>query len=329
VVSWRRVVPPPPLNATAPSLRRVVWVLFDDLDPRVVFEVRPAGLALPELDRLRAHALYADAAQPPAQTIDVSMPALVTGRRVASVATVSADDLELRFADDKPGRWSAQPTVFSRARALGYNTAVIGWHLPYARVFAGAANVAHWWPSVAYDGTRGETFGEALHRQWASLTPPVHLRALYAERLAALGDLALRTASDDRLGLVLLHLPIPSLPGVYDPVNGRLTSWSFAGPEPEYLDNLELVDRFVGELRRGLERRRLDDRTWIVVSSARARPGGDGRVPFVVQAPDREAAHVDGSFSTVVTQDLVVSILRGSLEDTDGVVRRLARPAIP
>jgi hypothetical protein len=112
-------------------------------------------------------------------------------------------------------------------------------------------------------------------------------------------------------------------------VNGRLTSWSFAGPEPEYLDNLELVDRFVGELRRGLERRRLDDRTWIVVSSARARPGGDGRVPFVVQAPDREAAHVDGSFSTVVTQDLVVSILRGSLEDTDGVVRRLARPAIP
>ena len=326
---WRRAVPSPPLNATAPSLRRVVWVLFDDLDPRVVFEARPAGLALPELDRLRTHALYADAARLPAPTIDVSMPTLVTGRPVVSVAPVSGDDLELRVADDKPVRWSAQPSVFSRTRALGYNTALVGWHLPYGRVFAGGVHAVHWWPSIAYDRTRAATFAEAFTRQWASLALPVYLRHLYAERLAAIGDLALRTAADGRFGLVLLHLPIPSLPGVYDPVNGRLTTWRFGGDGAEYLDNLELVDRFVGELRRGLERGRLDDRTWIVLSSARPRSGADSRVPFLVRAPDGEAAHADGSFSTAVTQDLVVSILRGSVADTDDVGRWLARvPAL-
>jgi hypothetical protein len=325
-VPWRRVAPaPPPLNATAPSLRRVVWVLLDDFDPRVAFEARPAGLALPELDRLRGHALYADAARLTTPTTDVSMPTLVTGRRVLSVAPVSADDLELRVAGDKPARWSAQPNVFSRARALGYNTALIGWRLPYARVFAGTVHAVHWWPSLAYDRTRAETFGAALTRQWASLALPVHVRRLYAERLAAVGDLALRTATDGRFGLVLLHLPIPALPGIYDPVNGRLTAWSFRGADAGYLDNVELVDRFVGELRRGLERGRLTDRTWVVLSSAQARAGSDGRVPFLVRAPDGDAAHADGAFDASVTQDLVISILRGSTADTDDVVRWLAR----
>ena len=328
-VPWRRAVPAPPLNATAPSLRRVVWVLLDDFDPRVAFEARPAGLALPELDRFRAHALYADAALLSAPTIDVSMPTLVTGRRVVSVTPASGEDLELRVADDKPARWSAQPNVFSRARALGYNTALIGWHLPYARVFAGSVHAVHWWPSIAHDRTRAETFGEAFRRQWASLALPVHLRRLYAERLAAAGDLALRTATDGRFGFVLLHLPIPSLPGVYDPVNGRLTTWSFSGADAEYLDNLELVDRFVGDLRRGLDRGRLADRTWVVLSSAQSRAGADGHVPFLVRAPDGDAAHVDAAFDVGVTQDLVISILRGSTADTDDVVRWLARVPAP
>jgi hypothetical protein len=328
-VPWRRTAPPPSLNATAPSLRRVVWVLLDDLDPRVAFEARPAGLALPELDRLRAHALYADAVRLPALPIDVSIATLVTGRRVLSATAISGDDLELKVADDRPARWSAQPNVFSRARALGYNTALVGWHLPYARVFAGGIHVVHWWPSIAHDRTRADTFGEAFTRQWASLAPPVYVRRLYAERLAAAGDLALRTATDGRLGFVLLHLPIPSLPGVYDPVNGRLTTWSFGGADAEYLDNLELVDRFVGDLRRGLERGRLTDRTWVVLSSARSRTGADGRVPFLVRAPDGDAAHVDSAFDARVTQDLVISVLRGSTADTDDVVRWLARVPAP
>jgi len=325
IPSWRRAAAPPSLNATAPSLRRVVWVVLEDLDQRLTFEARPAGLALPELDRLRDESLYADAAYAPAPTTDVSLPALITGRRIVSVAPASVDDLELRFADGKPVRWSTQPHVFSRARALGYNTALVGWHLPYARVLAGSLNVAEWQPSVAYDQTRGDTCGEAMRRQWQSLAPPLHVRRLFAERLSAVGDTALRTATDGRFGLVLLHLPLPGAPGVYDPAAGRLTTWSFAGPEAESLANLELVDRFVGELRRGLERARLDDRTWIVLSAARPRPGAEGRVPFLVRAPEGEGPHLDDAFDTRATQDLVVGILRGSVLDAEGAARLLVR----
>jgi hypothetical protein len=334
---WRRVEPAP-LNVQPPSLRRVVWLLFDELDQGLTFEARPPGLELPELDRLRRESLFADAAHPPAGTTDVAMPALITGRPVVAVVPVSPNDLELTFADGKTGFWSAQPNVFSRARVFGYDTAVVGWQLPYPRVLGSSLGAAAFRPSVAHEQARGDTVSAALRNQWGSLVPPLHVRRLAAERIADLGDLAIRTASNGRFGLVMLHLPLPHVPGVYDRATGRLTPWNFTGTEAEYLDNLALADRAIGELRRALERGRLLDRTWIVVSSDRwwrasRRPDGqvDRRVPFLVRPPDGgRAVHVDGAFSTLGTHDLVLAILRGSIADTDGAAAWLRRyPSAP
>jgi Sulfatase len=223
--------------------------------------------------------------------------------------------------------------VFSRARVLGYDTALIGWHLPYPRVLASSLGAADWRPSVAYEQTRGDTLGEALRNQWGSLAPPAHVRRLSAQRFAELGDLAIRAATDGRFGLVLLHLPLPQPPGIYDRATGRLTPSNFAGEEAEYLDNLALVDRVIGELRRGLQRARLGDRTWIVVSSDRwwrasKRPEGqvDHRVPFLVRPPDGgRTVHVDDAFNTLGTHDLVLAILRGSVTDGAGAATWLTR----
>jgi hypothetical protein len=320
---WRWV-DPAPLKRTAPSLRRVVWIVFEELDQRITFEARPIGLELPELDRLRRESLYADAARPPAGTTEVTIPALITGRPIIAVAPMNPRDLELTFKDGKTAQWSAQPNLFSRARTLGYDTALIGWHLPYPRVLGNSLGLAHWRPSVAYEQARGDTFSQALWNQWASLAPPLNQRRLFSERVAELVDLAVRTAIDDRFGLVLLHLPIPREPGIYDRSSERLTAWNFSGNGGGYFDNLALADRLIGELRRWLDRARLGDRTWIVVSSSRSWRASksydgqiDDRVPFLVRPPDGgRARHVDVAFSTLATHDLLLAILRGSISDT-------------
>jgi hypothetical protein len=329
-----RRVEPTPLKASAPSLRRVVWVVFEELSQDVTFDNRPPGLELPEFDRLRRESVYADAARPPAGTTELSMPALITGRPVVAVAPSSPNELDLTFADGKTARWSQQPNVFQQARVFGYDTAMVGWHLPYPRVLGASLGMADWRSSTAYEQTRGETVARALRAQWSSLLPPVHVRALAAERLAELGDVALRTATDGRFGLVMLHLPLPQPPAVYDTATGRLTAWSFAAPEAAYLDNLVLADRVLSELRRGLERARLGDRTWLVVSSARwwrAATPVDHRVPFLVRPPDGgRAAHVDGAFNTLGTRDLVLAILRGSIGDAADAATWLRRyPSTP
>jgi hypothetical protein len=332
---WR-LVDPAPLKRTPPSLRRVVWVVLEELDQRVTFEARPPGLELPELDRLRRESLYADGARPPAGATEVSMPALITGRAVVAAVPFSPNDLELTFADGKTGRWSAQANVFTRARTLGYDTALIGWHLPYPRVLGGSLGVAHWRPSAACESARGTTFGETVWNQWASLAPPLNVRRLSAQRFEELGHLAIRAATDGRFGLVLLHLPAPQPPGIYDRATGRLTAWNFAGPAASYLDNLALADRMLGELRRGLERSRLGDRTWLVVTSSRWWRAatqydghGDPRVPFLVRPPDGgRAVHVDTGFNTLAAHDLILAILRGSVSDTADAATWLARQPV-
>ena len=57
-------------HATAPPLGqkrapRVLWVVLDEWDQRLTFVNRPAGLQLPELDRLRRESFHADNAAPP------------------------------------------------------------------------------------------------------------------------------------------------------------------------------------------------------------------------------------------------------------------------
>jgi hypothetical protein len=324
---------PAPLSRPAPSLRRVIWLVFEELDQRITFEARPAGLELPELDRLRRESLYADAARSPADTTEVTIPALITGRLVAAVTPMNPADLELTFSDGKTGRWSAQPNVFSRARTLGYDTALIGWHLPYPRVLGKSLGVADWRPSAAGEQARAATFGEALRNQWATLAAGANLRRLASRRADELAYLAIRTASDDRFGLVMLHLPVPQPPGIYDRTTESLTAWNFR--REGYLDNLALADRVVGELRRRLDRARLGDRTWIIVSSTRSWRGSkhydgqtDDRVPFLVRPPSGgRAMHVDVAFSTLVTHDLMLAILRGSISDTNDAATWLARQA--
>jgi hypothetical protein len=330
---WR-LADPKPLARTAPSLRRVVWLVFEEWDQRVTFEARPAGLELPELDRLRRESLYADGARPPAGTAEVSMPALITGRPVVAVAPLNPNDLELTFADGKKARFGAHPNVFSRARTLGYDGALIGWHLPYPRVLGGSLARADWRPSAAHEAARGDTFGETLLSQWASLVPPANVRRLSVRRFGELGELAMRAATDGRFGLVLLHLPLPHPPAIYDRATGRLTPWQF-GSEG-YLDNLALVDQVVARLRRGLDRARMGDRTWLVVTSDRwwATPSGhdghvDHRVPFLVRPPDGgRPTHVDTPFNTLAAHDLVLAILRGSIGDTREAAAWLARQPV-
>jgi len=314
---------PAMLHSAAPDQPRVVWIIFDELDRRVLFDARPDVVALPEFDRLRREALDATNSFAPAGTTIFSMPALTIGRSPAAVSPVSASDAKLLWQDDgKETTWATASNVFTRARSLELNSAIVGWYLPYDRVLASSANQIDWIPSSAEEQARAPDLLGSMFNQIGTIAPFLHVRRLSVQRIGWLLERSVAAAADTNFHLLFLHLPPPHKPGIFEPETGRLTAYNFSTVRG-YLNNLLLADRVLGQLRRAIKQSGAGDRTWILVSSDhwwRESHFFDGRtdtrVPFILKAPrDSRGLTYGAAFNTVVSQGLILAILRREVRD--------------
>jgi hypothetical protein len=121
-------------------------------------------------------------------------------------------------------------------------------------------------------------------------------------------------------GLILLHLPPPHTPGIYLPNEKRFTYWPMSRVTG-YKCNLALADLDLGEIRRAMEGSGEWDKTWVIISADHSRQQVvadqslvDHRVPFIIKPPGRnEQVTYAPSINTVLTHDLILSILRGEV----------------
>ena len=321
----------PPLNSNKEGARRVVLLVFDELDQRKAFVERLAGLELPEFDRLREQAIFATAAYPPGSDTLWSLPALTVGKQVSGALALrpNALNLTLKGSNEEVG-WGTLPNIFSAARADGFDTALVGWYHPYCRVLGSSLTSCFWEPVVdAISPLRGKPTVRKSMSYWAETAlfrVPGMFRLFESryetERCEAHKEQYLRILEQAKMvarkreyGLTLLHFPIPHHPFIYDRSRNALSS----DPYRTYDDNLVLADRTLGELRREMEAAGLwDDTTIIVTSDHWWRTPKDGkvdkRVPFIMKlARQNEGVTYDGAFNSVVTSQLIHTILNGDL----------------
>ncbi len=311
----------PPTRAVAVGQPRVLWIIFDETDQRLVFDQRPPGLRLPEFDRLRRESLYASNAYAPGDSTILSMPALISGQRIAAASIRNASDLTVTLADSGDVRaWSQLPSVFSSAHDLGVNTALVGWAHPYGRVLGAGLNYCAWHPIPMFEPAQGSTLAATLLGQLGGLAGTLHLRQVYVDICRTTFAESLSVVTNATYGLVLLHLPPPHKPGIYRPDKDQFTIYGMPKAEG-YFNNLALADRFLGKLRRALERAGLWDKTWLLLSAdhswreSRLYDGRrDLRVPFVLRAPGQAKSMVySPQINTLLTHDLILAILRGEV----------------
>ena len=350
---------------------RVLWVIFDELDYRAAFSSRPSSVEMPELDRLRTESIMATNAYPPAMVTMRSIPALVTGRLVVDARASNYDELALTYdGASETAPWSRQPNIFSRTREIGGSSAVAGWYHPYCRVI-GRDLTRCLFTGLVYENemdARNQRVSQSMlkHFRMVGLTAPVIRNILpeslksdlnvdlnfnhksdkwkfaYVESMKRITQEGAAAATDGALSLIMLHFPSPHFPYVYD---RRKDDFAFDGGH-DYFDNLELVDRTFGTLRRAMERAGQWDDTVVLVSSdhwwkfdqwQRVQPlteeersvtsgGVDYRVPFILKLKrQRESVIYQPSFNTVLSQDLLLALLRDELHTPPDVTAWLDR----
>ena len=155
-----------------------------------------------------------------------------------------------------------------------------------------------------------------------------HIKAYQACCRAAIPVVANRG-----FNLILIHWPVPHMPGIYSRCQGDL-DYSGRGT---YIDNLALVDRTLLEIRRAMETAGVWDSTTVLLSAdhfyrnATLLDGkSDHRVPFLLKlAGQTTRSDYKRPFNTVVTHDLVLAILRGELQEPESVARWLDHRSKP
>jgi hypothetical protein len=322
-----------PTTTSGPRSRTVI-LLFDELDYRIAFDERPAGLSLPEFDRFRREAWWADQAFPAAGNTLHSIPGLLSGRRATTVTKAGASELRIRFRGSQaPVSWRDTPTLFTDARERGERTAAAGWYHPYPRVLGHDLDDATWETFYYWHDRPARPMPEIMLHQAAlaqilgpqagpSLFGKHHTRS-YERLLAA----ATRLTTDPELDLVYVHFPVPHLPGIYDRSGKRLAvrrPWDLEA----YLGNLALCDQALGEVRSAMTRAGTWERSTVIVTSDHwlreigLSPKAEYRVPYGVKLPGRHAGVQYGPrFNTVLTRDLLRQQASGRITDPESLGR--------
>lgn len=262
IAAWQ---PEPAATAAPPTLAkhtsphpRVVWVVLDELSYDQAFEHREAGLSLPALDADRRQSVvYTDVA-PVGDKTDRVLPSLLLGQEVTDIHYSWTNRLYVQHPESSDWLpFNAGTTLFGVAHRKGWHTGVVGWYNPYCSILAPYLDSCFsanedmdkpaWYLPTDVAMPRGVAAGLELLLGARGGRNLIVMKDAWAREhtrsYEEIFDRAQAMASDDRLDLVLLHLPVPHFPNIYDRRSGR-----FVQRNSSYADNLALTDRALGAL---------------------------------------------------------------------------------
>lgn len=323
---------------------RVIWIIFDELDYFVPFEMSPSKVNLPEFERLKSTSFFATNSTSPAYTTRDSLASLITGKKVKETQTAGKNELLLTFEGSKIAtKFSESPNVFSKVKELGGETGLIGWYHAYCRVIGKDLSACHWETFDTLNDFEPQPLPRILVKNFETclISLPFGQRIFakvdgkinekledtgYVKRHFRMLDGAKAMIANPNLDLVLLHLPFPHPPNFYDGKTGE-----FSGGK-SYLDNLILTDKVLGEFRQTLEDNNLWDNSTVIISSdhqwrINSYRGWlskeeleitDGvehpKIPFFLKLKgQKESVIYDKPFNTVITYDLILAIMKGEI----------------
>jgi hypothetical protein len=367
------LLPPRPAigqNGAPRPASRVIWLLFDEFDQRLAFDSRQPGVALPELDRLRSESFVATHALQTAGFTMLAIPSLISSRLFTHSEAADASTLLVQ----PPGSnamvsWRDQTNVFRRAREQGANAALVGWHHPYCRVLGDSlVRCLDEVGVTSSDALAAETYfvdrGLAqsvlavFKWRWSSLLGLFcgageadhdldrFIQSGQQQQYFRIRDRAYQEAVDPRIDFLYVHFPTPHLFAIYDAQRKNFA----LSEKTTYFDNLALVDRTVGELRKKLEQAGLWDTTTLLISADhglrymlwhggmnwtpqfdRLLEGGQSpTVPFIVKlGGENKPAVYDPPFSAVLTGDLALAVLSGEVTTAAQATAWIAGKAAP
>lgn len=234
---------------------KIIWIIFDELDQNLTFEALPSSIQLPAFQQVANESLMCESAVPSSYRTLSAIPSMLTGRLLSTGEAIQSRGQ----TPHSTMFWGTFPNLFSEFHLLGRETAVLGWYHPYCSVlgdsvdhcysvldridpYAVAAPVLELGKFDFTQIVRQLPALRALRRLWKiEMGEDVSQRELHRERIDLI-NAQLEKFLNFQSDLLVLHLPLPHLPGIGPAGSG------------DYFDNLVLTDRILANIRATLEK---------------------------------------------------------------------------
>jgi Sulfatase len=246
------------IPAQSAAKPRLVWIIFDELAYKPVFEARDPTLDLPNFDRLRLQSTVYSHVTPIGYHTNLVVPSLLSGRIVTSSTFTKKNQLIVRTADDPHWEpFDSAASLFGMASQHGVSTSIVGWYLAYCPTFVGTATECYWSNDDTEDGAPAAINASFADDVWFPLR--IVAEQLVAPRVAVadvahweslshvatvkdMSQHALAALANSQADIIYLHMPVPHPPAFWD---RRSHDYGVGG---SYLDSLDYSDRFLGQI---------------------------------------------------------------------------------
>jgi hypothetical protein len=260
----------PPATPDAP---RIVWILMDELSYDQTFDHRQQDVLLPNIDAFARESVSFSNLQPIGKYTEHVVPGLLLGTPIHELKTPFHGPIS--FRRDSDGSWETfdpHRTIFGEARKLDWTTGIAGWYNPYCRLFSDVLDSCSWQYSDNILGAeRPLSYNKSVAQNMLALLPfRTNLEFIFQDKIDNSAhrrdyeDVMARSKSllrDRRIRFVLLHMPVPHPPGIYDRTTHQLSDHG------DYLDNLVLADDSLGSFMEILHSMPEFENTSVIVSS--------------------------------------------------------------
>jgi hypothetical protein len=332
---------------------RIVWILFDELSYKLALSQPPEGQEFPNLRKLHAESVSFGNLSPAGNFTDVIIPSLLARRQISEIR--STPEGRLLYLDQARHEWAAYDvggTLFGVAHDEGWNPGVVGWDIPYCRIFGGVLTRCFWVPGNRLAFVPWGSEGDSV-LSYALALPRAFMAQVYSQKQAnesrlqgmiqddaSLMEQGQAILEDERVRFVYIHLPVPHPPGVYDRRTHRPCACG------NYLDNLTLADDMLGRLMEEIGQSAGAEGTTVIVSSDhswrvplwKSMPywtaeeerisGGrfDTRPVFMIHfAGEKSGSEVLAPLPELVEYDVIAGMLEGRIRGPEDL-KELAQP---
>lgn len=323
-------------RATPIMARRVVWVIFDEMDYELSLnQGQSTRLTMPNFSALTDRAISASAAFSPGKDTLYSVPALLTGTALSGYTRGPKNTLELIDEQKKIVAFSMENAIFSQLPGGPQSATVLGFYHPYCKIFPTLQfcdatyldEAGRWFDSLLFFSAPTVSTMESF--EWvASILPDFilyqfdHMYRVSVNLLSHLDHIL----ANQHSSLDFIHVNLPHLPDSY---MRRLKNQPKLSDVEAYKQNLSGADLILGRIVKDLELNSGKQNILLLVSSdhwLRSHSSQPAPVPFIIwKVGADEPIVLSERISTMHSKQLALDFLAGKLDTQSELADALRR----